>query len=191
MPVRVMPLRRFEDERGWFCETWSLTVDVAEALPPFVQDNQSFSRRAGTIRGLHFQAPPFAQAKLIRVLRGRILDVALDIRKSSPDYGRWMARELCADRPEQLFIPVGFAHGFLTLAPDTQVLYKVSSPYAKACEGGINWQDPALALPLPDNNPTLSSKDRMLPALAECDSPFLWDGTPFSIPEGALTGPHS
>ncbi len=180
MPVKLIKPARFRDGRGWFSETWSraryaeLGVDA-----DFVQDNHSLSREAGTLRGLHWQAPPFAQAKLVRCVAGAIWDVAVDARVGSPSFGRWVAAELSADNGHQLFVPVGFAHGFVTLRPDTQVEYKVSAPYASQAEGGAAWDDPALAIPWPlDGAPTLSAKDRALPPLAGAASPFADDGRP-------------
>lgn len=139
--------RRFEDDRGWFCETFNEAA-LREALGgvAFVQDNQSLSRRRGTLRGLHFQAPPKAQDKLLRVLRGAVLDVAVDIRRASPTYGRWVAEHLSAENGKQIFVPKGFAHGFITLAPDTEVLYKVSDYYSREHERGLVWNDPALGI---------------------------------------------
>jgi dTDP-4-dehydrorhamnose 3,5-epimerase len=183
MPVKLLKSRRIEDERGWFVETYNrkrlveLGVDVV-----FLQDNHSMSRAAGVLRGLHFQRPPHAQAKLVRCVRGRIWDVAVDVRAGSPTYGRWEAAELSADNGLQLFVPVGFAHGFVTLEPDAEVEYKVSDFYDPACEGGLAWNDAALALPwpLPAGGPVMSDKDRALPGLAEFVSPFEYDGVPLS-----------
>lgn len=143
------------------------------------------SRRVGTVRGIHFQAPPHAQAKLVRCLRGRILDVAVDLRAGSPTYGRWLGAELDPDNGEQLFIPVGFAHGFMTLEPDTEVAYKVSAFYEPGAEGGVRWDDPDLAIswPTPPSGAELSPKDRDLPALASLVSPFRFDG---GVPLGPI-----
>jgi dTDP-4-dehydrorhamnose 3,5-epimerase len=143
----------------------------------FVQDNQSLSVRAGTIRGLHFQAPPFAQAKLVRVVRGRILDVAVDVRRGSPTYGRHVAVELSEENWQQLFIPVGFAHGFCTLTDNTEVIYKVSAPYSAETDGGILWNDPDLGIAWPQlaAPPVLSDKDAKLPTLRSIESPFEFD----------------
>jgi dTDP-4-dehydrorhamnose 3,5-epimerase len=182
-PTRLLKPRRFGDERGWFCETYSakafadLGIDLV-----FVQDNHSMSRDAGVLRGLHFQAPPHAQAKLVRCTRGAIWDVAVDIRRGSPTLGQWVAAELSAENGHQLLVPVGFAHGFVTIQPDTEVQYKVSDIYAPDCEGGVIWNDPALALPwpLPAGGPILSAKDQNLPRLAELDSPFAYDGVPMA-----------
>ncbi|WP_157216023.1 dTDP-4-dehydrorhamnose 3,5-epimerase [Flavisphingomonas formosensis] len=183
MPVVLIKARRFEDDRGWFTETYNqrafhdLGVDVS-----FCQDNHSLSRPVGTLRGLHFQTPPHAQAKLVRCIRGSIWDVAVDVRKGSPTYGEWTAATLSAENGHQLFVPAGFLHGFVTLEPDTEVTYKVSDFYAPECDGGIAWNDPDLALPwpLPEGGPSLSPKDGKLPRLAEFDSPFPYDGRPLT-----------
>src|SRR5690348_4062077 len=148
--IKLIAPKRFNDARGYFEESWSdrLFRETIENLT-FVQDNQSGSRLKGTIRGLHFQRPPFAQAKLIRVLRGSIFDVAVDLRRSSPTFARHVAIELNDDGDEQLLIPAGFAHGFCTLEPDTVVFYKVDQIYSAAHDGGVNWADPELAIEWP------------------------------------------
>ena len=149
----------------------------------FVQDNHSLSRPAHTLRGLHFQTPPHGQAKLVRCVRGRIFDVAVDLRRGSPTYGQWVGAELTADNGRQLFVPVGFAHGFLTLEPDTEVMYKCSALYAPAHDAGVRWDDPAIGIawPLPAGvAPELSAKDRVQPLLADFDSPFAYDGHPLT-----------
>ncbi len=182
MPVRFVAPRRFGDERGWFEETYSqraLTQLGVDAV--FVQDNQSFSRAAGVLRGLHFQRPPFAQAKLVRCVRGRIWDVAVDIRRGSPTYGEWVGAELSGKDSRQIFIPVGFAHGLVTLEPDTEVAYKVSAFYDPDAEDGIIWNDPDLALPWPLTNlpePVLSAKDQTLGRFGDFASPFDYAGDP-------------
>ena len=148
----------------------------------WIQDNQSFSAAVGTVRGLHFQVPPVGQDKLVRVLRGAIYDVAVDIRKGSPTYGKWVGVELSAEKWNQLLVPIGFAHCFMTIQPDTEVLYKVSGPYSKEHEGAIRWNDPALGIDWPDTKekfgvePTLSDKDEVAPFLADFDSPFSCEG---------------
>ncbi|HEU4968600.1 dTDP-4-dehydrorhamnose 3,5-epimerase [Sphingomonas sp.] len=184
MPIiRIIP-RRFEDPRGWFSETWQRDRFRAAGVDAdFVQDNQSLSRPAGTLRGIHFQTPPHAQAKLVRCLKGRIWDVAVDLRAGSPTYGKWVAAELTAARGEQLYIPAGFGHGFLTLEPGTEVAYKVDAFYAPDCDGGIAWNDPDLAIawPLPGAAPELSGKDAALPALKDFVSPFGYDGRPLEL----------
>ena len=182
-PIKLIRPRRFGDDRGWFSETYhsdkylALGVEVA-----FIQDNHSLSRAPWVLRGLHFQTPPRAQDKLVRCLKGRIWDVAVDVRRGSPTFGRWVAAELSEENGCQLFVPVGFAHAFLTLTPDAEVAYKVSAPYAPECDGGLIWNDPALniAWPLAGNSPVLSDKDGLLPGLAEWASPFAYDGDPLS-----------
>jgi dTDP-4-dehydrorhamnose 3,5-epimerase len=138
----------------------------------FLQDNQSSSDRSGTVRGLHFQRPPFAQTKLVRVLRGRIFDVAVDLRPSSLSFGRHIASELSSEDNEQLLVPAGFAHGFCTLEPGTVVFYKVDQVYSAAHDGGVNWADPALGIvwPVASAEAILSEKDRVLPMLADLQS---------------------
>ena len=162
--------KRHGDARGWFTETWSRrTLAGAGIDPDFVQDNQAFSARKGTIRGLHFQTAPHPQAKLIRVLRGAIWDVAVDIRAGSPTYGQWGAAVLTAEVGEQLFVPRGFAHGYCTITDDCEIAYKVDGLYAPQTEGGVLWNDPELALPWPLDGaePTLAEKDRTLPRLKD------------------------
>ena len=181
-PVHLIKPRRFGDDRGWFTEFYHQTRFAKAGIDvKFVQDNHSLSRPAGTLRGLHFQAPPHAQAKLVRCISGRIYDVAVDIRAGSPTYGRHVGAELSADNGFQLFIPAGFAHGFVTLVTDCEVTYKVSDHYAPECDGGIRWDDPALAIdwPLPQGAPPiLSDKDMRQPLLSAFDSPFPYDGRP-------------
>jgi dTDP-4-dehydrorhamnose 3,5-epimerase len=176
--IEITPSRH-GDQRGWFSEVHKRSAFEAEGIAiDWIQDNQSFSALAGTVRGLHFQAPPVAQAKLVRVLRGAVFDVAVDIRKGSPSYGQWVGVELLTGQLNQLLVPAGFAHGFMTLTRDTEVLYKVSAPYSKAHEGAIRWNDPALAIAWPElgSDPVLSDKDREAPLLAEFDSPFSFEG---------------
>jgi dTDP-4-dehydrorhamnose 3,5-epimerase len=161
---------KFGDARGFFSETWSRRKFVDLGLPAdWVQDNQSFSAEKFVLRGLHYQIEPHAQDKLVRVLRGAIFDVAVDIRSASPSFGRWVSCTLSPGAWNQLLIPKGFAHGFLTLAPDTEVFYKVSTPYAPRHERAIRYNDPALAIawPLEGQSPVLSAKDRAAPLLAE------------------------
>jgi len=180
-PVKLVRTKRFGDDRGWFSETYSEQNWAALGVSSkFVQDNHSLSRQAGTLRGIHFQAPPHAQDKLVRCTRGSIMDYAVDLRRGSPTYGEHVAIELSAENGLQLFVPVGFGHAFVTLTADTEVIYKVSDIYAPDCDGGILWNCPSLAIdwPLPASGPTLSDKDGKLPVLAEFDSPFTYDGRP-------------
>ena len=181
-PVRLIEPKRFGDARGWFAEVYSARRFAGDGIGTvFVQDNHSLSRPAGTLRGLHFQTPPHGQAKLVHCVKGRIFDVAVDVRNGSPTYGRHAGAELSAQNGRQLLIPVGFAHGFVTLEPDCEVAYKVSDYYAPECDGGIFWDDPALGIewPLPPGvAPLLSDKDMKLPPLAGFDSPFAYDGHP-------------
>jgi len=173
--VKLIRTPRFSDARGYFCETFQQADFAAHGLDnDFFQDNQSSSDRSGTIRGLHFQRPPFAQTKLIRVLRGRIFDVAVDLRRSSPSFGRHVAVELSDESSEQLLIPAGFAHGFCTLEPDTVVFYKVDQPYSAAHDSGVNWADPRLGIewPVASAEAILSGKDRGLPMLADLPPVF-------------------
>ena len=173
--VVLLQPHRFGDARGWFAETYS-TRSFAPALGDtvFVQDNQAFSAARGTLRGLHFQRPPEPQAKLVRVIKGRIFDVAVDLRAGSPTYGRWAGVTLTAAAGEQLFVPRGFAHGYCTLEPDTEVAYKVDCFYAPDCDAGLAWDDPTLAIawPIPPHEAILSGKDKTLPAFKDFISPF-------------------
>ena len=181
MPVKLIKPSKFGDERGWFMETYNAARYAEQGVSvTFVQDNHSMSAEVGTLRGLHFQSPPHGQDKLVRCVRGRIWDVAVDIRKGSPTWGQWVGAELTEENGHQLFVPIGFAHGFITLEPNTEVQYKCSGLYAPGCEGGVTWNDPALALPwaLPPGGPILSAKDKILPILADLDSPFDYDGIP-------------
>jgi dTDP-4-dehydrorhamnose 3,5-epimerase len=166
---------RYEDERGWFSETFNTAV-LAEALEgvAFVQDNQALSRAKHTLRGLHFQAPPAAQDKLVRVLRGAVRDVAVDIRRASPSYGRWVSVVLSAENRVQIFVPKGFAHGYLTLEPDTEVFYKVSDFYSPQNEGGLAWDDPALAIDwgVAASDVVMADRDRQQPRLAGLGAVF-------------------
>jgi len=176
--VEIVPAKH-GDHRGFFSEVYKRAeFETAGIAIDWLQDNQSFSAPAGTVRGMHFQVPPVAQAKLVRVLRGAIWDVALDIRRGSPSYGQWAARELSAEKWNQLLVPAGFAHCFMTLVPDTEVLYKVDAPWSQEHERAIRWDDPALGIPWPDLGvaPTLSDKDRDAPLLAQFDTPFVYEG---------------
>ncbi|WP_240626760.1 MULTISPECIES: dTDP-4-dehydrorhamnose 3,5-epimerase [Sphingobium] len=181
-PVRLIQPRRFGDARGWFTEVYSEPAFAALGIPcRFVQDNHSLSVPEHTLRGLHFQTPNRGQDKLVRCIRGRIFDVAVDVRKGSPTYGHWVGAELSAENGHQLFIPIGFAHGFLTLEPNCEVSYKCSDTYAPDHDGGIRWDDPAIGInwPMPEGIvPELSAKDAVQPLLADFDSPFAYDGHP-------------
>jgi dTDP-4-dehydrorhamnose 3,5-epimerase len=173
--VKVITPDRFGDHRGFFSETYN-RQRFAEAgiLTEFVQDNHSMSAAVGTVRGLHFQSAPFAQDKLIRVVRGRILDVAVDIRRSSATYGQHVAVELSAENGRQLLVPIGFAHGFCTLESNTEIQYKVSAYYSAANDHGLLWNDAALGIdwPVDPSATTLSDKDRQQPLLADLQTYF-------------------
>ena len=172
--VEIVP-KRFEDERGFFSETFNakslgehgINIDI-------VQDNHSLSRTVGVLRGLHYQLPPFAQAKLVRVIRGRIFDVAVDIRKGSPNYAKWVGVELSADKWNQLLVPAGFAHGFVSLEPDTEIVYKVSDFYSREHDRSVRYDDPAIGIewPIDVSDAIISEKDKNAPLLADADNTF-------------------
>ena len=168
---------RFGDARGFFTESWSRQA-MAEAGYDldFVQDNHSYSAAAGVLRGLHYQTPPQAQDKLLRVTRGSAFDVAVDIRRGSPDFGRWVSVLLTADKGNQILVPRGYAHGFVTLEPDTEVQYKVTAPYSPANDRAVRFDDPAIGIdwPLAGDALTLSDKDRAAPLLADADLEHDW-----------------
>ena len=169
-------VNKFFDRRGYFSETYSATklLDIG-IKTNFVQDNVSVSEIENTIRGLHYQAPPRAQAKLVRCGRGAIFDVAVDIRRGSPTYGHWKGYELTAENGEQLYIPVGFAHGFVTLEPESEIVYKCSDYYAPETEGSVLWSDPDIGIDWPtEADPILSDKDAVAPLLSELESPFIF-----------------
>ena len=171
--VRVLVPRRFGDARGWLSETWNAAAFAAHGLAlDFVQDNESFSAAAGTLRGLHYQAPPHGQAKLVRCVAGRILDVAVDARQGSPAYGRWTAQVLTAERGEQMLVPEGFLHGFLTLEPGCRVAYKCSRAYAPGAEGAVRWDSLGIDWGEGAASPVLSEKDAAAPPFAAWNSPF-------------------
>ena len=166
--VFVLEPKVFGDARGWFMESWSQRkMEEAGIKVDFVQDNQSFSAQKGTLRGLHYQLNPKCQAKLLRCTRGRIFDVAVDIRKGSPQYGQWVGVELSAENKKQLFIPRGFAHGFITLTDDVEVQYKADNYYAPECDGNIRWNDPDIGVAWPIEPVILSEKDQKAPLLKE------------------------
>jgi dTDP-4-dehydrorhamnose 3,5-epimerase len=181
MSVFLFTPSRFVDSRGWFTETWNEDrFQKLGARTHFCQDNQSASLSAGTIRGLHFQRQPHAQAKLVRCLKGRIFDVAVDLRRASPTFKKWVGVELTADQGNQLFVPAGFGHAFITLEDDCHVAYKVDAYYAPQSDGGIRWDDPELAIdwPIISNAPILSDKDATLPMLSDAEFDFPYDGNP-------------
>ena len=166
--VLILEPKVFGDARGWFMETWSARKFEAAGLNfNFVQDNQSYSAQRGTLRGLHYQTAPFAQAKLVRCTRGKLLDVAVDIREGSETFAKWIAVELTAENKKQLLIPRGFAHGFLTLTDDVEIQYKADNFYAPACDGNIIWNDADIALELPFAPTILADKDAKAPTLKE------------------------
>jgi dTDP-4-dehydrorhamnose 3,5-epimerase len=182
-PVKLICPRRHVDSRGWFTETHNERALARLGVAVrFVQDNLSHSQIRGVLRGLHFQIPPHAQAKLVRCQRGRVWDVAVDLRHGSPTFGRWVGVELSADNGWQLFIPIGFAHGFVTLEEDTELAYKVSAHYEPRCEKGIIWSDATLAVAWPLNGvpPLISEKDARLGPLADFAGAFAYDGQPLS-----------
>ncbi len=162
----------FKDERGYFFESYNKERFAKEGLEmTFVQDNESKSNK-GVLRGLHFQRPPFAQGKLVRVVKGSVMDVAVDIRKDSPTYGKWESRILSEDNKEMFWIPEGFAHGFVTLEDNTVFTYKCTNVYNKESEGSIRWNDPDIDINWNIDNPTLSEKDRISPLFNDLETPF-------------------
>lgn len=182
--VKLLRIRRYEDERGHFCETWNARAfEDAGIAVRFVQDNVSRSLKAGTIRGLHYQAPPHAQAKLVRVLAGRIVDVVVDARRGSPHFGRHYRAELGAEDDVQVFVPRGFLHGFMTLEDNCVVQYKVDNFYARGHDGAVRFDDPALGIDwgLPADRAILSQKDRNARGWAEFASPFVYEGQKVSL----------
>ncbi len=179
--VYVITPDRFGDARGFFSESYSARAMARAGFDlTFVQDNHSLSARAGTVRGLHFQAPPHAQAKLVRCGRGALFDVAVDIRKGSPTYGDWTSEILSAENGKQLLIPAGFLHGFMTLEDDTEIIYKCTDYYAPETEGAVRYDDPQIAVRWPeiDSSPILSGKDAAAPAFAQLSSPFKFEALP-------------
>lgn len=175
--VVVITPSRFGDERGFFSESYSAKALAEQGITtPFVQDNHSLSHAVGTIRGLHFQAPPHAQDKLVRCGKGALFDVAVDIRRGSPTYGEWFGIELSFENGKQLLVPAGFAHGFVTLKPDTEIIYKCSDYYARETEGALIWNDPDIGIDWGGvTEPLLSEKDAVAPRLSDLDSPFEYE----------------
>lgn len=177
--VVMLTPRRFGDARGFFSEVYNRNVYAALGIDvEFVQDNHSLSREVGVVRGLHFQSPPHAQAKLVRVGAGRVLDVAVDIRRGSPTYGRWVGVELSAEAGNQLYIPVGFLHGFAVLEPGSELLYKCSDFYAPDCDGAVRFDDPDIGIDwgIDPKAAILSDKDAKAPFLKDFVSPFVYEG---------------
>ena len=176
--VVIIEPQVFGDARGWFMESWSKKkMEDAGITVDFVQDNHSFSAQKGTLRGLHYQLNPMAQAKLLRASHGAIFDVAVDIRRGSPTYAQWVGVELSAENYRQLFIPRGFAHGFITLTDNVEVQYKADNLYAPDCDGNIRWDDPAIGVAWPLTPTVLSEKDANAPLLAErSELNFVYEG---------------
>lgn len=174
--VRIIEPQVFHDARGWFVESYNadvwreLGIDFA-----FIQDNHSYSASRGIVRGLHFQNDPMAQNKLVRCTRGRLLDVAVDLRRGSPDYRRWVAVELSAENHRMLLVPRGFGHGFVTLTDDVEIQYKVDAPYSRQHDRSVRFDDPAIGVQWGVQDPVLSDKDRLAPLLADSDCNFVYD----------------
>lgn len=174
--VMILTPARHGDARGFFSESWNRKTlsDHGLDLPEFVQDNHSLSATPGTLRGLHFQAPPDAQGKLVRCGQGALFDVVVDIRTGAPTYGQWIGVDLSFENGRQLWVPAGFAHGFVTLQPDTEICYKCTDYYAPQSDGAVRWDSCGINWPL-QGDPVLSPKDAAAPALADFDSPFVWE----------------
>ena len=175
--VVILEPQVFGDHRGWFMETWSeRNLEQVGIHVHFVQDNHSYTARRGTLRGIHFQQAPLSQAKLVRVARGAVRDVAVDLRKGSPTYGQWTSAEISAENKRQLFIPRGFGHAFLTLTDDVEFLYKCDNPYSRESDRSIRWDDPAIGIDWAslglDGEPILSEKDARAPLLRDSDCNF-------------------
>lgn len=187
--VLVEP-RRFGDDRGWFMETYKRSDFVEHGIPhDFPQDNHSRSAEVHTLRGLHYQLPPHAQGKLVRCPRGRLFDVAADLRQGSPSYGRWVAAELSAANGRMLWVPPGFAHGVLTLEPDSEIMYKVTAEYAPDHERAIRWDDPDLGIDWPATDPVLNERDASAPTLKEAEHGFVHEEGGAQAGPGPGTGP--
>lgn len=176
--VLIIEPARFGDDRGFFSESWNRHRMAQAGIDfDFVQDNHSLSYKAGTLRGLHFQAPPHSQAKLVRCGRGALFDVAVDIRHGSPTYGQWTGVDLSFDNGRQLLVPHGFLHGFVTRAPDTEIIYKCSDYYAPDCDAAVRYDDPDLGIDWGlDGDPVLSGKDAAAPRLHDLPAYFNWEG---------------
>jgi dTDP-4-dehydrorhamnose 3,5-epimerase len=166
----------YGDERGFLLEAYrKSSFEALGVIEPFLQQNHSSSAR-GVLRGLHYQIHPSPQGKLVRVIRGEIFDVSVDIRRGSPHYGKWLAVTISQQNRFILWIPLGFAHGFISMADDTEVLYSTTSEYAPSCERGILWNDPALAIAWPDLTPLINERDRNFPPLASAENTFIFGG---------------
>jgi dTDP-4-dehydrorhamnose 3,5-epimerase len=178
--VLILTPARFGDARGFFSESWNRKTLAAQGIDfDFVQDNHSLSARVGTVRGLHFQSPPHAQTKLVRCGKGCLFDVAVDIRRGSPTYGQWIGEELSFENGRQLLIPAGFLHGFVTRAPDTEIIYKCTDYYAPDCDGAIRFDDPDIGIDwgLPAGvEALLSDKDAQAALLRDFETPFVYKG---------------
>lgn len=174
--VYIIEPQVFGDHRGYFMETYSTKAFSAIGIDNiFVQDNQSFTAQKGTLRGIHFQQNPMAQAKIVRVTKGAVLDVAVDLRKGSPNYKKWVGVELSAENKRMLYIPRGFGHGFVTLTDDVEFCYKVDNLYSKECDSGIRFNDPEIGVEWGVTNPILSAKDTQSPYLSESDCNFVYN----------------
>ena len=176
--LKILTPARHGDDRGFFSESWNRQALAKAGIDAdFVQDNHSLSAAAGTVRGLHFQSPPHAQAKLVRCGRGRLFDVAVDIRRGSPTYGKWFGVELSFENGKQIWVPEGFLHGFVTREPDTEIIYKCSDYYAPDCDGAVQFDDPAIGIDwgIDPDQAILSDKDQTAPPLAEFDTPFTYE----------------
>jgi dTDP-4-dehydrorhamnose 3,5-epimerase len=177
--VLVIIPPRFKDDRGFFSESWNAKRQLDAGIDiDFVQDNHSLSTQVGTVRGLHFQAPPHAQVKLVRCGRGCLFDVAVDIRRGSPTFGQWVGEELSFENGKQLLIPAGFLHGFVTRQPDTEIIYKCSDYYSPECDGAVRFDDPDIGIDwgLNEAEAVLSDKDSAAPFLKDFDTPFTYEG---------------
>ena len=175
--VKIIIPARHGDHRGFFSESWNRQRMLDNGIDiDFVQDNHSLSAQVGTVRGLHFQSPPHAQDKLVRCGRGSLFDVVVDVRLGSPTFGRWTGEELSFENGKQLLVPKGFLHGFMTLEPDTEIIYKCSDFYAPDCDGAVRWDSCGIDWPIDVATPVLSQKDQVAQSLADFESPFVYDG---------------